>query len=332
MSLLLGLTAFCLIPVFVGLEETMAVVGKAGIGCIVAFFAASAGILFFPAFGWWILMRAEGIRISPLVAIKANFMGFPINFCTPSMYLGSEPLKMYYIARVANVPKRQVLATIIVSKIQELVGIVILLIISSGIFVWNSDVFQGRGERIIVALTVFFTLLLGFGILAFAGGFKPTVKAINLLARFGVAKRKLARLRTRANEMENMVRNAFVQRWRTFLLAQLISFLCAISIFVRPILFFWFLSPDTPVPFHHIAGIYLVTNFLAMLNIVPGNLGLFEGGVVYYFDQMGLGSWKGSAYTLITRIADFGLLVIGCWLLFHYGMLAMARRKEKKAA
>src|SRR5438552_13594627 len=64
--------------------EAVAAIGWMGVA---VFILNAAGTLVFPAMGWWILMRGEGVKVPPWTAFKANFMGFPINFIAPSMYL-----------------------------------------------------------------------------------------------------------------------------------------------------------------------------------------------------------------------------------------------------
>jgi uncharacterized protein (TIRG00374 family) len=193
-----------------------------------------------------------------------------------------------------------------------------------------------------MVLTALFTLL-GLFLLAvygFVTNRQPTVKVINLLARFpgkhrfGRWRRRLARLRTRAEEMEHLIHIAFTKRWKTFLLAQTITTLSALSVLVRPWLYFYFSARREFVPFETLSAIYIVTNLINMLPHTPGALGVMEGGMVGLFRILGLGDDSDAgAYQMVGRMADLVLILFGAWLIFHYNLQAMAKRiaagKEK---
>ena len=158
------------------------------------------------------------------------------------------------------------------------------MVLAAGIAVEKID-FPRRQE--IMVLTALFTLL-GLFLLAlygFVSNRQPTVKVINFLARFGRKtrfgrwRRRLARLRTRAEEMEHVIHTAFTKRWRTFLLAQAITTFSALSVLVRPWLYFHFSAQHSFVPFEKLSAIYIVTNLINMLPHTPGALGVMEYGM-----------------------------------------------------
>lgn len=105
-SVLLGIAAFCAVPFIVGVHDLLRTMRQVGWPSMVLFIANASGTLVLPALGWWLLMRTEGIPASLGTAVQANLMGFPLDFVVPSAYLGGEPLKTVYIARVCHVPVR----------------------------------------------------------------------------------------------------------------------------------------------------------------------------------------------------------------------------------
>jgi hypothetical protein len=48
-----------------------------------------------------------------------------------------------------------------------------------------------------------------------------------------------------------------------------------------------------------------------------------------YADAAGLGDDKGAAFAIVNRIADLTLLLIGGWLIVHYGLSRVARGLEE---
>jgi len=342
-TLLLGLGLFIFfIDRFGGFGAALKAVAAVGWTGVTGFILLASGTLVFPGIGWWILMRSEGMKVPLWTTLKANFMGFPINFIAPSMYLGAEPLKTFYVAHATGETKRKILATIVVSKFQEMGALLITMVIAAGIAIWKIDFPEAQRALVGSAITTVLTLLTLFGIAVygFVTNRQPTVKVINWLARFGKKKkfgrwrRRLARLRTRAEEMEHLIHIAFTKRWKTFVLAQAVTTLSAISVVIRPWAFFFFGARHEVVSFAKLSSIYIMTNLINMLPHTPGALGVMEGGMGFLFSMLGVGvPGDAGAYQMVGRTADIVLILFGAWLIFHYNLQAMARRiaqgKEK---
>lgn len=307
-------------------QTTIGVIGDVGWVCVILFTLNFAMTLFLPGLGWWILLRAEGVRATYADVMRANLMGFSLNLILPSMYIGGEPLKLLYLSNRLQQPKGRILATIIVNKFQELTGLLLMMIIAAAIALLRVEL--SLTNKIIVLSSI---VVLGgfFGLLfyAFLHDKKPTVWIINAVATFGFARRKLARLRTRAAEMETLIHIAFTHRWKTYLWTQFITLFSAISIFLRPFFFFFFLTPRITPDGGTLAGIYIVTNLLNTFSFTPGGLGTYEAGLAGCFSLLGIanGEHLGAAFALITRIADFLVVAVGLWLVVHYGYTQVAR-------
>jgi hypothetical protein len=329
LSLLVGIGIFIfVIGQFGGFAKTIEAVGHVGWLGVAIFVAVSSLTLAAPGVGWWILMRGEGLKVTLWSTLKANFMGFPINFIAPSFFLGSEPLKMFYLSHVHGEAKRRILASIIVSKFQEVGGLLFVMLVAAGIAVWKLDFSRGQ-EILIIGALIF--LLVGFAFLlyAFLGNFRPTVKVIQLLARVRKWRRRMARLRTRAEEMEQLVRGAFTKRWKTFLAAQAFTLLSAVGILMRPWIYFYFSQEGRLLGGEYLCAIYVVTNLINILPHTPGGLGIFDGGMVGLFALLDLGKSNAAAFALLTRTADVVLILLGLWLIVHYNLQSMARRVAK---
>lgn len=331
-SLLLGVGLFAFfIGKFGGVEASIKIVAEVGWVGLVLFILNAALVPAAPAVGWTMLMRAEGLKVSVWTSLKAAFMGFPINFIAPSMYLGAEPLKVIYVANVHDVPKRRVLATIIVSKVQEVGALLFVMLVGAAIALARIPFHRGQRWMLIggmALLTVFFAL----GIYAFLGNFKPTVKFINLLARFGVAKRKLARLRTHAHEVEHIIQRSFTRNWRTFIASQAVTLISAVSILIRPLIFFVF-AKNLWLGTEILCAIYVVTNLINMVPHTPGGLGIFEGGMLGLFALLdpakGQAEQMAAGFSIMTRAADVALILIGLVLIFVLNMRTFAKSVTK---
>jgi uncharacterized protein (TIRG00374 family) len=326
----IGLFAF-FIAKFGGVQASLKVVAELGWIGLILFIVNAALVPAAPAIGWAMLMRGEGLKVPISTALKAAFMGFPINFIAPSMYLGAEPLKVIYVANAHDVPKRRVLATIIVSKVQEVGSLLLVMLAAAGVALWRIPFASGQRWMLIGGLAVL-TACFALGLYAFLGNFKPTVKFINLLARFGVAKRKLARLRTHAHEVEIIIQRSFTHGWRTFIASQMVTLISAVSILIRPWLFFVFAN-DEWVSIERLCAIYVVTNLINMVPHTPGGLGIFEGGMLGLFALMKLGGSKteqmAAGFSIATRAADVVLILVGVVLIFVLNMRSFAKSVTK---
>jgi uncharacterized protein (TIRG00374 family) len=327
LSILLGIIGFCSIPFIVGVDDLLWTIGHVGWLYVLLFIINSSGSLLFPALGWWILMRAEGMPVSLGTAVQANLMGFPINLITPSMYLGGEPLKMIYVSNVYQVPERRVLATIMAAKFQELASLVLCMIGSTTVLIWHTDYFTKRNEELLVVIMIILAGLCGIILYVFARRFTPLVALIDTLARFGGWQHRIVRLRNLVSDLGDLIYTVFINRAKAFMLAQAITCLSAVSIFLRPWIFFSAL-PHVDVGFDQFCIIFVLTQLVNMFTIIPGSLGLFEGTMTGYASASGLGDDKGAAFALINRISDLTLVIIGIWLIAHYGLTKVARSRR----
>jgi hypothetical protein len=114
-----------------------------------------------PALGWWLLMRAEDLPVTLWTAVQADLMGFPIDFVVPSAYLGGEPLKTLYVARVCQVPTQRVLATVMVAKFQEFGGLILGMIVATAFLVWHTDYFPRHHAALLLVVTILLAGALG---------------------------------------------------------------------------------------------------------------------------------------------------------------------------
>ncbi|HLG41983.1 MAG TPA: lysylphosphatidylglycerol synthase transmembrane domain-containing protein [Planctomycetota bacterium] len=326
--LILGLGGFLAVPVIVGVSQTLEAIGTAGVLCIVAYVLNASIVLVVPGISWWILMRTSDMKVSLADALRANFMGFPVNFITPSAYLGGEPVKALYISNKYGIPASRVLGTLIIGKFQEVVGLVLLMVVSAAGVIFYSDIVSKRDEvAMLVALGVIGALFLAF-ILAYSTNFKPIARFLSLFAVGKTPKRRLANLIHSAEVMEQTIRDAFIKRWKSFLASGAVALLSAVSILMRLPLFIWFTPGSHHLEPSHVFLIYFATNLVNIFQIIPGNLGVLDGTILLVFSQTGLEAQDAAAYAVVGRIADAVLLVFGAWLLAHYGLSRYMRPKE----
>ena len=89
-----------------------------------------------------------------------------------------------------------------------------------------------------------------------------------------------------------------------------------------------FIEALLDVGFDRLCIIFVLSQVVNTFTFIPGGLGLFEGVMTGYARVSGLGGDKGAAFALVSRISDLTLVIIGCWLLFHYGLTQVAHLRR----
>jgi uncharacterized protein (TIRG00374 family) len=242
--------------------------------------------------------------------------------------VGGEALKMVYVARVCQVTESRVLATIIVAKFQELGGLVLgMIMATAALVVWHTDVFTQRHIALFITAIVILSGLFGMLLYALVGRLQPVVQLCTWLAQFRAVRPQMLRLRAFIEDVDERIHATFTRRLHVFVLAQIIACFSTVSIFIRPWIFFHAL-PNTAIGFDQLCALFVLTNLVNALTVVPGSLGFFEATMAGYAHAAELGGDKGAAFALVNRVADLILLVIGCWLIVHSGLSKVARGRE----
>lgn len=329
--LLLGVGAFAYVIHMLDVDKTIQALRAVGWEGVAAYVATATAVLIFPAVGWWILMKAEGTSTNPLLLCKANLMAWPVDIIAPSMYLGGIPVKMFYVASRYGIPYRRVLGSVIVNRFQELATLILLIVAAAAYFLWTSPVLTTQSEILIGTITIVCISMVVFFLYAVLTRMHPSVWILKQLGRFKFMKPRLEDLKAKAVEVEDQIYESLVHRWRSFLLSLFVTFLSAVSIFIRPIIFDRFTGNPNPIGLQTICIIYIITNVVHFVQIIPGSIGVFEAVSFAYFSNVGT-NWTQEtlgAYLVVNRLADLLLFVFGFVLLFHYGLVALARGKRK---
>ena len=322
LSLSAGVALFIyVISQFGGLESARQTLTQTGWIALIAYFGNASLMLLAPTAAWMILMRGEGLQVSYWTLLKANAMGGTLNLITPSLYLGGEPLKMVYVADILKQPRRRILATMVVAKFQEFGALLLVMAAAVGVAVWQLEL-TGHQQAWLVGGLAAVMVLFGLTVYAFIRNAHPISKLIGALTRLGVSRRRVARLRSRTREVEDLIHTTFTQRWRVFAISQVIVLFSAGSILMRAWIFFAFagvfLGTDT------LCGLYVITNVANSLPM-PGGVGAFEGGMALFATSAGLPASGLAAFLIVNRATEVLLALIGLYVMTHLGLRSMAR-------
>jgi uncharacterized membrane protein YbhN (UPF0104 family) len=100
------------------------------LGVSVAIFAAAQVVI---AARWWLLLRAQGIHIGVLAAVRLFYLGLFYNNVMPGV-VGGDLLKAWYVAKHTDKRLEGVLS-VIVDRAVGLAGLLVMAVLTYGMFV-----------------------------------------------------------------------------------------------------------------------------------------------------------------------------------------------------
>lgn len=298
-------------------------VGPAGIGV----FALNIFLIFLlDCISWKIILKSYGFSLPLKDIFSAKLVGFAINYFTPSMYIGGEPLRTYMIAKKNSLSMTRVGATVIVNKFLELGASLFFIYLGS---IWTLIEYKLPQEVFIPMLVanIIFGIGIGMIFVSFLYQKKFFTPLIKLIQRVKFLSKPLEKIAPQISEMEDDVFRAFKEHRKNTSFAFGLNLLSGLLVFLKPFVFFYFLKVILKLP--QLALVFALTQLLFAFQFTPGSLGIFEIGEVGIYKLIGIEAHQTLAYTFTVRAMDFSQLGIAASFLFHLGAKKIWRKKEK---
>lgn len=322
-SSLVGVALLAVLCAVVDLSAARRELGRVGLlGCAV-FLVNIAISLAGPLLGWHFLLRSVGIAAKFRTTLASFMMGRAFNLISPMAYFGGESVRTFHVSAVTGAPKRQVLATIVVSELQLLAALTLFTLLGLGVAAGGGALegaplaWAAAGG---VGLAVFLAVLCGLSL----GDVRLSVRLLDLLIRLRIFPRRLSAIRQSAIDMEGTVRSMMVDRRRAFFLSQLACLLSPVAQLFRPTLYFALLvragSIASLPTLSELAVFFVLSQLIFMMPSTPGGIGVYEGGVIGVFRLLGWDAADGAAYGLLLRLDDLFYILFGWTLIARFGM------------
>jgi len=301
---------------------------RVGLWGFAAFFINSLLIVFLIAVGWGIILWAMGCEANIFHVFLGTLMGFSINFLTPSMYLGGEPVRIYYISRRYQIPTSQVMATVVLSKFQELSSLVGILFLGSIYVVFNENlslIFKISIGAVDIAAGVVF-LLIGRGLYSNGGVFR---RPVDVFMKIGLFPAFFRRLRPKVEDMENLIHKALQRDRGAMAVAFIAHFMAIFLVVLKPAIFFWFLFGRHRLALGALLLVFTLSQLILASPLALGALGVLEGGQIGIFQLVGIDPSQSIAFTSFIRMADLIMVAAGLGLLSYFSLSQFMAWKEK---
>lgn len=319
-----GLALFGALIYLSGPGQVLAEIVRMGALGFVTVVASVVGSILTWSLSWYALLRGAGIAAPWRRTVPPLLSGFAVSYLTPSMYIGGEPIRAYWVARDQEIPMARVMATVVVERI--LSGFSVLAFASIGaVFAVTSPQipFADKGAIGIALGTL--GLLLVIALIPLTRNAHWLSGLLTWLARYLPGRRRLLRAAEHVTEMEDEIHRAFTLYRGYTLLAFVFQLLTIFLNYIRPQIFFHF-TQRTLFTFPQLSLYFTLSTFVnAFLWITPGGLGVTDGGRVAIFTLLGIPASGGVAFNVVYRFVDLVAVGIGVQLLLRRGLLHLRR-------
>ena len=281
--------------------------------------------------GWWWILRHQ-LEVSPrnsrpaphllqLFAVRAA--GEVVNAITPTAYLGGEPVKAWLLQR-HGIPLAPALTSVLVSKTA--------LMLTQGVYVFLALLVALHHWRPAIPLPLAATVGLLLGVLTFGlmiGAQRRGLFAflLGLSRRWSGREALLASWEADLHAVDDRLREFYGSRIRDFSICCAFHFLGWVVGTFEVYLALWLLG--NPVEFASAFVIEALSGVARMAAIiVPGSLGVQEGGQVLIFVAFGLTARLAVTFGLLRRGRELLWIGFGFAVLLHHQALGWLRERR----
>jgi uncharacterized protein (TIRG00374 family) len=312
----LGLLVFLFIKVldFKNLREYIRLITPRVILGILGFQAAILGL---QTLQWSLILREAGIFRGIWKTFWSRISGFSLTYLTPSLYFGGEPVRasLYKDPRMSY---QRLYATIALDKYIELATKFPCIITGFALLVFLAH----PSTALVVVSGSFIAACIGFFGFVITRLFNGKVFIVRLfkrvlrpLARINrrAAVRVLRAMREFAEDVERLIR-----RRKIFYFAMLAGIVVAV---VEVFQTCYILAVLGQTSLTHSFVIFATMVIQGLIGLLPGNLGGMEGTHLFIFNVLGLGSNQSLVYTIILRIGQMTMVLLGILNIFFWRIM-----------
>ena len=312
----LGLLAA--VVVLAGTQQTVATLARLNVSELLALVGTAFGVTLFSALAWQAILAQDGHAVPFWLLFRLTVVAFAVGWAIPSGFVAGIPAAAYFLRR-RGVPLARGLAAFAIGRFFEITGFALIL----------PAILLGRlGSHAAVRGLALGTLLaMGFVYLDLVRGWRLArrllVRLRPLLPDFG--RRSLEP----ALEFCGAVAGFFRAPLTRILLVACYALLAVSVAFLRSLLSAMFLGLDLTLP--ELVVMFIATVFLFSVPLLPGAIGVYEGGIAGAFELLGHARADGVAYAMTIHAAELVVVAVGFLFLGHLGIGLAGPRKPAAA-
>jgi glycosyltransferase 2 family protein len=272
------------------------------------------GILVIQTFEWGLILREAGIYRGFWWTFCARVSGFALTYLTPSVYFGGEPVRAS-LYKDPFMSYQKVYATIALDKYIELGTKIPCIVMGFSLLVY----FAHTGTVLIFVSGTILLVLIGVFLFVIVKLFSSRTFIVTFFKRL---LRPLARVNPRvAVKVMRSIRefahdiHEIIGRRKIFYFA----LLAGVAVAIIEVLQTWYIlfvlgHPSLPNSF----VIFSTVVIQGVIGLLPGNIGGMEGTHLFIFNVLRIGSDPSLVYTIILRIGQMTMVLLGLGFIFMW--------------
>lgn len=255
---------------------------------------------------WWVLLRGVDHRVPFLPLFIYRLAAFGLSYFTPGPHVGGEMLQVFMVEREHGVPRSDSLAAVALDKaIEYSVNLTFLMLGIAAVLQWRIVPRETGQQALGLAAALLILPVLYLGLTAL--GYYPVTRLARPLAR---RRPRFAGAADTIEESETQVGRYFRQAPHAFALAVAVTLFGWLALIVEYWLMIHFLGVDLTLP-QLVAA--LTAARLSILMFLPAGLGALEASQAAAFSLLGLDPAVGISASLLIRLRDTTLGLLGLW-------------------
>ena len=279
---------------------------------------------------WWVILWGLGYRLPFWRLLGHRLAAFGVSYFTPGPHFGGEPVQVLLVEREHGVPRTTAVAAVTLDKTLELlVNFTFLLggvtaVLQSQLF---GSMVGGEAMLFAVGMLALPVLLL----VAIWRDWQPITRLVGWVAEWHwwekrpLFQQKLHRWTAGIQNSESQASQLFQQSPGSLWAAFGISIVGWLLIIVE----YWFMIRFLGINLSALQTIAMLTAArIAILLPLPGGLGTLEASQVLALSAMGLNTGVGLSISLLIRVRDVLLGLVGLWWGVRHLNLNFLRQKQ----
>ena len=294
----------------VPIQQAFQLVRSLQIWPILVLVLINIGILFIFSLRWWIILRAFGYPIffPHLVAIR--LAGFSVSYFTPGPQVGGEPLQIMIMQKKFQIPMGKAVNSVYLDKLFEfLVNFTILVIFL--ILISTAGMSDNIGSWYILVIITGLLIFPAAHLIALWKGIFPLSGILHRIQQRYTNSQNLIQIQKKMENVEIQISSMIIQYPFVMVQSMVVSIIAWVLMIFEYFLTLSFLGINLD-PIEVIFALTMVR--LAFLFPLPGGLGVLEAGQVLAMTLLGVMPVFGMAVSLIIRIRDILMGIIGLGL------------------
>jgi uncharacterized protein (TIRG00374 family) len=260
------------------------------------------------AWKWHEILKGEGASLPFFDTLKSYLAGYSIIFFAPALFLGGEFIRAYIIRKKNSVDWSKGVASIIIDRVLELSFNLVIIIIGLIIFFNKMLLLPLNMTVLIGGFVVFFIVIL---IIFYTKVFKKESLVVSLGRMFN------KNLNGAPEEVEKKIFDFFDIKNKTLWTTSALSLFRILAMYLRTFVLIVFLKQQITIWY---VFPVLCFSLLAFIVPIPAGTGSHELAQVFVFKELGFNVSSATAFTIIIRISETIVALIGLVILSRLGI------------